>query len=260
MSGPPGPAPRRRARKFAIASLAACVAFCALGAWQIARRAGKLELIERVEARVRAAPVDAPGPEAWQLVNAARDEYRHVRASGTFLVDRQTLVEASTALGTGYWVITPLRTAGDAVVLVNRGFLPRDAGAAGAPAPPGGATSVTGLLRITEPGGRVLRLNDPASDRWYSRDVAAIAAARGLEHPAPYFIDADAAPAPASPASAEPGGAAVPAAGLTVTSFSNNHLAYAITWFALAALSGWGAAQFLRDERNERDRAQGAGA
>jgi cytochrome oxidase assembly protein ShyY1 len=40
------------------------------------------------------------------------------------------------------------------------------------------------------------RADDPVADRWFSRDVAAIAAARGLNDVAPFFIDADAAPDP----------------------------------------------------------------
>src|SRR3546814_6228890 len=57
---------------------------------------------------------------------------------------------------------------------------------------------VTGLLRMSEPGGAFLHHNDPDNGRWYSRDVAAIAAAQGLAGTkvAPYFIDADATPNP----------------------------------------------------------------
>ncbi|MCA3579738.1 MAG: SURF1 family protein, partial [Bradyrhizobium sp.] len=84
--------------------------------------------------------------------------------------------------------------------------------------------SVTGLLRMSEPKGGFLRSNDPAAGRWYSRDVAAIAATRGLSQVAPYFIDADATP--------NPGG--TPLGGLTIVRFPNNHLIYALTWFALA--------------------------
>src|SRR3546814_12551770 len=56
--------------------------------------------------------------------------------------------------------------------------------------------TVTGLLRVTEPGGAFLRSNDPVADRWFSRDVAGIAKARGLGRTAPYFVDADASPNP----------------------------------------------------------------
>src|SRR3546814_6267553 len=92
---------------------------------------------------------------------------------------------------------------------------------------PGGTVTVTGLRRITEPGGAFLRANDPAANRWYSRDVAAIADARGLGRIAPYFLDADAA--------ANAGG--YPVGGLTVVQFRDSHLIYALTWFALAAIS-----------------------
>jgi surfeit locus 1 family protein len=87
--------------------------------------------------------------------------------------------------------------------------------------------TVTGLLRVSEPGGAFLRSNDPAADRWYSRDVAEMARARGLDRVAPYFLDADAAP--------NRGG--YPVGGLTVVHFRDPHLVYALTWFALAALS-----------------------
>ncbi|MBT2324223.1 SURF1 family protein [Variovorax paradoxus] len=213
--------------------------FLALGAWQLERRSWKLQLIDRVEARVHALPVDAPAPAQWPRVNAAGDEYRHVRLAGTFLHDRETLVQASTVLGAGHWVLTPLRTAQGSLVLVNRGFVPRERRdrATRAGNEPAGHVELSGLLRMTEPGGGFLRRNDPAAERWYSRDVKAIAAARGLAAVAPFFVDED-APAPQVPG-AEP---RWPAAGLTVIAFPNNHLVYALTWFGLAlgvAVAAW---------------------
>jgi surfeit locus 1 family protein len=79
---------------------------------------------------------------------------------------------------------------------------------------------------MTEPKGGFLRTNDPVHDRWYSRDVVVIGAARGLSDVAPYFIDAE----------ASKGLEAWPRGGLTVLSFPNNHLVYAITWFGLAVV------------------------
>src|SRR3546814_12865644 len=114
-------------------------------------------------------------------------------------------------------------------------------------APPAGPQRVTGLLRVTEPGGAFLRRNDPARDRWYSRDVAAIAHARGLGVVAPYFIDADRAAARAAGAAANP--RALPAGGLTLVHFRHAHLVSAITWFPLALLSAGGAFTVFRAER-----------
>jgi surfeit locus 1 family protein len=242
------PAGRRRpAAARVVAMVFAALAFAgfvALGNWQVERRAWKLDLIARVEARVHAPAAPPPARSQWPQVNAANDEYRHVRIAGTFLHDKETLVQASTRLGAGFWVLTPLATA-DGVVLVNRGFVPPEARArtARAASEPRGETRVTGLLRITEPGGGFLRSNDPATDRWFSRDVQAIAAARGLSDVAPYFVDAAAA-------EAAPGAAASwPAGGLTVVAFPNSHLVYAITWYGLALMVA-GAAWFVwRDDR-----------
>lgn len=221
----------------------ACAGLCALGVWQVQRRAWKLDLIERVDTRIHAAPVAAPAPSAWPGVSAVRDEYRHVRLEGRFLPGRDTRVQALTVLGAGFWVLSPLRTDDGAVVLVNRGFVPDGDDAA---APPAGRTQVTGLLRLSEPQGGFLRRNAPAQDRWYSRDVSAIAHARGLDAVAPYFVDADAAV----------GVAGWPRAGLTVTRFSNNHLGYALTWFALAAMVAGAGGYLAREEWKLRRRSE----
>ncbi|RYF72162.1 MAG: SURF1 family protein, partial [Comamonadaceae bacterium] len=133
---------------FTALALVLFAAFVALGTWQVERRAWKLDLIARVEARVRAAPVAAPPPAEWSRISAAHDEYRHVALHGTFLHDRETLVQAVTTRGSGFWVITPLRTSGGAVVLVNRGFVPPEsrARAARTANEPVGDVPIAGLL------------------------------------------------------------------------------------------------------------------
>jgi surfeit locus 1 family protein len=235
-------------------AVAAVLLFCAflwLGTWQVQRRAWKLDLIAHVEKRVHAPAVPPPPPWAWPHVTAANSEYRHVQVTGAFLNDSETLVQALTDLGAGFWVLTPLRVGDGTVVLVNRGFVPperRERAAHGAVEATTPAT-VTGLLRITEPKGWFLRRNDPARNLWYSRDVQAIAAARGLRlvRVAPYFIDQEAASASGGGAS---GGAdSAPVGGLTVIAFRNTHLSYAITWYGLALLVVIGAWIVIREER-----------
>ncbi|KQT25257.1 surfeit locus 1 family protein [Bradyrhizobium sp. Leaf396] len=211
---------------FTVLSLTALVLLIALGVWQIERRAWKLALIDRVEQRVHAPAQPVPSAASWPIISAANDEYRHVGLSGRFLHDRETLVHAVTEEGPGYWVLTPLQRDDGTQVLINRGFVPserRDASTR-RDGNPEGLVEITGLLRITEPKGGFLRNNVPQHNRWYSRDVAAIAAARGLHEVAPFFVDADAK-------SQIAGG---PIGGLTVIRFPNNHLIYALTWFALA--------------------------
>lgn len=205
---------------FVTACLLLAIGFAALGVWQLERRAWKLDLIARIEARVHAAA--QPLPRAWR----GDLTYRRVRATGVYLQGRDTRVQAVTALGAGWWVMTPLRT-GAQIVLVNRGFVPADFGAT---PPPAGTVTVIGLLRASEPGGGFLRANNSAADRWYSRDTAAIARARRIGFVPPWFIDAEATPA-----------AGYPVGGLTVIAFRNAHLTYALTWFALAGMSAAGA-------------------
>ncbi|MBI0537762.1 SURF1 family protein [Roseomonas sp. KE2513] len=237
-----------RAKRGLLAALlaAAAVLFVALGVWQVERRAWKLDLIAAVDRRVHAAPQPAPGPVAWPGISAEAEAYTRVRASGTFLNDRETLVQAVTELGPGFWLLVPLRTDEGWTVLVNRGFAPPDrvTPETRRDGVPTGHATVTGLLRAPEPGGAFLRGNDPAANRWFSRDVAAIAAARDLGSVAPYFIDADARP--------NPGG--FPIGGLTVVAFRNSHLVYAFTWFGLATLC-LGEIWFLLTGRAEREKA-----
>jgi surfeit locus 1 family protein len=217
------------------------VAFAALGTWQLQRRTWKLALIEQVNARVHAAPVEAP-----TTFDANRDAYRRVQIDGRFDTAAQTLVQAVTERGAGFWVLTPLHREGASTVLVNRGFIAaadRDHVAPG-PAP----ARIVGLLRASEPGGGFLRRNDPAANRWYSRDVAAIANAHALRNAAPYFIDAEAS------ADVEGARGTVPIGGLTVTAFSDNHLVYAITWFTLALMSAAAGWRVMREELHDPQR------
>lgn len=243
------PQPRGSVSRFLLAllGLLGVLVFLGLGTWQLERRVWKLDLIARVDQRIHAAVVDAPAPKDWSGLKAADYEYRHVRLNGRFEGHANTLVQAVTDLGGGYWVLTPMRTDSGFVVLVNRGFIPqerkaefeRESGGSTAP------ETVEGLLRVSEPGGGFLRSNDPAANRWYSRDVVAIAKARGLIDVAPYFVDARAS-----------GAESWPRGGLTVVNFRNSHLVYALTWFALAAMLAIALARPIFASRQERGAAR----
>lgn len=256
------------------------VVFVSLGTWQVQRRAWKLDLIERVENRIHAPAVEAPPVERWASVSPESDEYRNVKLRGRLLNDKEAQVRASSVLGSGYWVLTPLQTVDGSLVFVNRGFVPppyRDPAKRPEPAPEGWV-EVQGLMRMPEPGGSVVSDNNPAADRWYSRDIAAIAQARELDaaRVAPYFIDLTSAPAvlPSADAQAEAPPAwqpppahadelaitrwmatqpkAMPMPGLTVVSFTNNHLSYLLTWYGLALLVAFAGWLVWRDFRRRR--------
>lgn len=235
---------REGAGRVVFAAALALVALVAtgLGVWQVQRRSWKLDLIARVEARIHAEPVAAPGPTEWPAIDADGAEYRRVSVQGRYLDGPETLTMAVTERGPGSWVMAPFRSDGGFTVLVNRGFVPEDRrGAEQRRRVAGEPARVVGLLRLTEPGGGFLRSNDPGAGRWYSRDVAAIASARGLGELAPYFVDADAA--------SEPG--PLPQGGMTQVSFRNTHLIYALTWFCLALMSAAGLVFVLRGKAGE---------
>jgi surfeit locus 1 family protein len=246
MSEAPSVQAERRHSRAKRALFCVCLALLAaaligLGTWQVQRLGWKRDLIAHVDQRVHAAPVPAPARADWDKVNAGDDEYRRVTVAGTLANDQETLVYASTALGPGYWVMTPLTLADGTDILINRGFVPieRRDPTTRREGQPAGPVEITGLVRMTEPKGSLLQSNDVAADRWYSRDVAAIAQKRGVDAVAPYFIDAD--------ATANPGG--LPIGGLTVIHFPNNHLVYAITWYGLAAMALALLVFILRGER-----------
>ncbi|CAN7366780.1 SURF1 family protein [Devosia sp. LjRoot3] len=226
-----------RKLSFGLIAFAAFAAVCALGfgalgVWQVERLAWKNSLVAAVEERSTAAPLDLNQAD-WGAIDTGSSEYQRVSVSGRF-EGRDTLSQAVTVYGGGFWVMTPLLLDDGRAVLVNRGFVTADQRDAGVERPVG-AVTITGLLRASEPDGGFLRSNDPNAGRWYSRDVAEIGAAGGVENLAPFFIDADAS------------GEGYPVGGLTVLTFSNNHLLYALTWFGLTLLSLFALYWLLRD-------------
>jgi len=224
----------------AVAALVGFATLASLGVWQLHRLAWKRALIQRIEERIHAPAVAAPGPAQWPAVDPQQHEYLRVRLQGRYLNDRETLVQALTQLGAGFWVMTPFEAVDGFTVLINRGFVPpaQRAAAVRAQAQIEGEATVTGLVRMSEPNRR-FRPNNSSTDQWYSRDVGAIAAARGVPDSAPYFIDADAM---------QPAMAGAPVGGLTVIAFPNSHLEYALTWFALALMLGGGSFLVFRQE------------
>ncbi|WP_371743819.1 SURF1 family protein [Mangrovicoccus sp. HB161399] len=216
--------------------------FSALAVWQVKRLHWKLGLIERVDARVHAPPVPAPGQADWPGITREGDEYRHVSLAGEYLQDADIPVYVPSDWGPAYWILTPFKRDDGSIVMVNRGMVP-ETELGTMDAPPMDATTVTGLLRISEDKGWLFSQDNRPEDRkWYRRDIGSITATLGYEPAAPYFVDADLT---------DP--EAWPRAGMTVVKFRNAHLSYALTWGALALLVAGGYGLFLRQEFRGRD-------
>jgi surfeit locus 1 family protein len=215
-----------------LAALVALAILIGLGTWQLQRMAWKESLIAQIAARAYGEPGAIVPEEQWAAWRADQDEFRKVRVTGTFLHGFEAPVyglaqgERQGAPIQGYYLITPLKLATGAVVMINRGFIPtdlRDPARRPESLPPGEVT-ITGLVRAPEVRNSFTPGDDPARNQWFARDPQAIAAAHNLERVAPFLIDADASP--------NPGG--WPRGGQTPLTLPNNHLQYALTWFGIA--------------------------
>jgi surfeit locus 1 family protein len=231
------PAPARRGLLLPGAlALVGIAILSGLGVWQVQRLAWKQDLIARIEARTKAAPVPAPGPADWRTLPEGWLDFRPLTITGTFLHDDEVHVFTSLGSpsgrygGAGYWIMTPLRTTEGWYVVVNRGFVPEDRKAVTTRAPSNraGDATLAGLAQQSYLGNRFTPDDNPVRNIWFRRDPVAIAASVGLaaDRVAPYMIDAFFDPS-------LPGG--LPQGGETRLSFPNDHLQYAVTWFGLAA-------------------------
>lgn len=223
--------PARRLAIPALVTLAGICVLAGLGLWQLERKAWKDALIESLTERLAAPAIDLPRPESWATLSPREWEFKRVKFSGAFLREQEALVyTVGSALrpdvsGAGYWVFTPARLPESGVVMVNRGFVPEgEREPASRRERTDDLVAITGVMRWPERPGLFTPDHNPQTNVWYLRDHAAIAAARGLGAVAPFYIDQE--------ASVLENG---PRAGPLRVRLPNNHLQYAITWFALAA-------------------------
>lgn len=237
----------------AVFTAAAAAVLIGLGLWQLQRLAWKEALVARIDARSTMPPEPLPPAADWPNLVPDAYDYRHVEAQGTFVHDKEVLVFHGQGFGRkgltspGYLVLTPLRLASGAYVIVNRGFVAENVKdkTLRAEGEIAGPVTVTGLMRPPESRNMFTPADDPAQGRYFTRDPVLIAKAAGLSQVAPFSIDADDLPMP--------GG--WPKGGTTEIDIPNNHLSYAMTWFGLAAALFAVFAAFAWNKRNELEKA-----
>jgi len=240
------------ARKLVLPSILALVGFAglvALGVWQLERKTWKEGLIAQVEARAAGAPVDITDmPPEWRDPARLADvDFTRVVIRGKFDNSRELHMIAPQRNGAGWMVITRF-DAPEGSVLVMRGVVPdqlKDP-AKRAAGQIEGDVAVIGRIRQPEQAGLFTPANDVARNNWFWRDLAGMQHATGIDEASkalPFFIELE-APVPAG---------AGPRPQLDQVNLRNDHLQYAITWFALAGVmvvmfAVWLRGQF-RDER-----------
>jgi len=207
-----------------------------LGTWQLQRLEWKEELIAERHTRSTDSAVPLPG----DLSDSKALDYVRVELVGRFLHDKELYLGSRTLKGSvGYHVVTPFRLSDGRTLLVNRGWVPperRDPESRAAGQLDGGEIRIEALLR---PGGWrgwsfTRPANDPAGNLWLWPDLPAMfaalgAEAAGLERPVTTLY---AESLPVGPLAELPGGLPVAVAG--AIDLRNEHLEYALTWYALA--------------------------
>ena len=183
----------------------------ALGVWQLQRLAWKESVLAEIEARIGGAPAalpDQPDPDVHRFLP--------VEVTGT--IGAEALRVVTTAEGPAFRIVSPFETGGRRVLL-DRGVVPADRAP---PAPPEGMVRVVGTLHWPDEADGFTPPPDRDAGLWYARDLAAMAADLGTE---PLMIVAREVP-----------GDAVSPRPIDTSRIPNDHLEYALTWFALSVV------------------------
>lgn len=198
----------------AIFGLAGAALLSGLGLWQLERLAWKEHVLGDIETRIAAAPValpEAPAPRAHR--------YLPVRLRGTIGPEALRVLVSRKGVGAGYRLISPFETDGRRVLL-DRGFIEVSEEI---PAPPEGRVTVTGNLHWPDDRNASTPGNDVAGNTWFARDLGPMAAELDTE---PVLVVARKL--------SRSDGALTPLP-VDTAGIPNDHLEYALTWFALAA-------------------------
>jgi len=228
---------RRRVAGFAIFTLAMVALLVGLGVWQLQRRVAKHALLSALDERLTAAPVSLP--RALDALTPAQDEFRRVTFTATYGVPDAMVYSSGSAVredvsGPGTWAFLPARLPDGETIVVNAGFVQntmqdRDQqDRAVSRLVTGQPVKLTGYIRFPESAGALTPQENSAKRLWFARDVPAMARALGWGDGgraiAPFYIDLE-SPVPES---------GIPKPGALQVRLKDDHLQYAITWFALA--------------------------
>lgn len=212
--------------------------FCiliALGIWQYGKVQWKNAIIAEAEERLVAPPRALPTD-----LDPGRDDYTRVSVTGEFLNAEESYFLTSIPLrGPGFNVIAPFETQDGRRILIDRGFVPQ------AQRDPSerpetridGETTVTGVLRWPRDTSSWTLDADLPKREFYSREVVKLAE----------FMDTEPVLVVAAPSD----GPGYPRGSAAQVNIRNQHLPYAIQWFAIAAV--WALMSFfwLRHARRQ---------
>jgi surfeit locus 1 family protein len=188
--------------------------FCALGTWQLYRLQWKMQLMSEITFGLNSTPIE--------YSNSIKKNYQRVVSDGFYNFKDQIYLYSLNQKGKpGFDVITPFETTGKEIVLVNRGWIPKELKKLPEINSIQGRTKINGLLRKIYKANIFKPNNDIKGNIWFSVNLEDIEKFTGKKFSnfIIYLEDLDVkAPLPRK---------------ITVD-VPNNHLKYAITWYAIA--------------------------
>jgi cytochrome oxidase assembly protein ShyY1 len=218
---------------FTLVMIAACLG---LGVWQLERREEKHALIAVLTERLAADPVPLPAASEWSKLTPQKDEFRRVRLKATYVAGSDAMVFSSGSAvrddvsGPGTWAFVPARLQSGETVVINTGFVQNTMqdraleDRAVSPLVTGGPADLAGYIRFPDKAGILTPSPNPAKRLWFTRDHLEMSRLLGWGDVAPFYIDLE-QPVPPS---------GIPLPGPLHVHLKDDHLQYALTWFALA--------------------------
>ncbi len=201
-------------RSFLFASMAGIAILMSLGIWQIQRLEWKEAILRDIEKRINLEPKPLPNN-----LDRDRDGFSAVVVDGMILPTEIHVLVSKKREGAGYRIIAPMQIRDGRHILVDRGFTPADNKNLTRSI---GHVEVIGNLHWPDEIDRFTPPPDFAANIWFARDIDAMAKKLNT---LPLLLiartptDPHVIPLPVDP-----------------NAIPNNHLQYAITWFAIAAI------------------------
>jgi len=230
---------RRTVTGFAIFTLVMVTAFAGLGIWQLQRRAEKHALVAALNERLAGTPEALPPASQWGALTPAQDEFRRVSFVATYARLPDVMVYSSGSAvrddvsGPGTWAFLPARLPAGETVAVNTGFVQNtmqdrsQQDRAVSRFVTGQSAKLTGYIRFPERAGALTPAENIEKRLWFARDHLSMARALGWGEGgtvAPFYVDLE-SPVPDN---------AIPKPGALTVHLKDDHMQYAVTWFAVA--------------------------
>ncbi len=189
--------------------------FCTLGTWQLYRLQWKLELISEITIGLDSSPIE--------YSNLIKKNYQRVTAKGKFDYDKQIYLYSLNDSGKpGYDVVTPFITNKNENVLINRGWIVKELkGNPRINLKTNSEIKIIGLLREIYKPNMFKPDNDIKNNIWFSINLEDLRKSTGEKfNEFVIFLEDNQAKTPLPKK-------------ITID-VPNNHLKYAITWYAIS--------------------------